>query len=158
MKHSAVIWPGIVAAALVLPIAERAALADVVAPPEGGECPPGTEGGASHGLNPSHCTVLACATDADCTNGESCQEVQLCTDGYWAWAACSAADPCEGTTPCTPVKVCASGDVGNEQGGACSCRLSAAGHAERAALALAIGCALLAVRRRKSAAPPARRR
>lgn len=43
MRGSAVVWIGALGAVFASAGGERAALADVVAPPDDGKCPPGTE-------------------------------------------------------------------------------------------------------------------
>ena len=134
------------------------ARADVVSPPLDGTCPPGTLPGNSHGLEPSHCTILSCTTDADCSDGLVCGQQPLCSDGSWAIASCPD-QTCEYLT-CETLSVCleassgegsdagasAGDDAGNPSGRGCGCSTTDDGLLGISALVLLVSG--LALRRR----------
>lgn len=144
--HSAAKWMGPVLLATATWLTASAAQADVVAPPQDGVCPDGTEPRSSHGLDPAFCIPRSCTSDSDCTDDTRCLDVPLCTDGAWVDAACPNGDECRAPTPCTQLRVCAkeSGLIDDSEG--CSCRLTRP-DSRAGAVAAWLLAALLVVRR-----------
>lgn len=151
------------AALLLVSIAE----ADAVPPPPA-DCPAGSRGETCHGG--PHCRPKPCDVDADCSSGETCQDLDLCLGqvdcaGGWDpdagphWvdtvegscangAACSRGT-CQTTEVCAPPPPPAQSTV-VEQG--CGCRLPARGPSPHGPLALALALlGLWTLRRRHQA-------
>jgi hypothetical protein len=162
MKYFVVASKWFVVAALSLTMGASAARADVVAPPEGGVCPLGTQPNASHGVDPAICYVINCNTDSECTSGNVCREQQLCTNGSWAAKSCADGSACPAgwNWPCIAVKVCIPGGItepppkeentGSQEEGSCACRHAGSGPVGPGALVMGIGCVVLAMRRRRA--------
>jgi hypothetical protein len=157
-------WTGILVVALSLAAGGRSARADVVAPPEGGMCPPGTQPNPSHGLDIGSCNIEKCTTDSECMGGKVCRDLQLCSNGSWATQSCAGGVTCDGSFPCTTEKACvAEGSSSSSTSGStsgqppaggedtgCSCRLTSPHQGGLAMLAVGLGCALVTLSRRRS--------